>query len=72
MGSGDIVKYVVTGRGILKPIIAKWEYTPPITTPHKATLSFSYTVSMSKDNIQPILETTCIERPPLCCSNFTF
>ena len=40
MGSRDIVKYVVACRGILKPIIAKWEYTPPITTPNKATLSF--------------------------------
>ena len=48
MGSRDIVKYVVVGSGILKPIIAKWEYSPPITTPNKATLGFSYTANMSK------------------------
>jgi len=45
MGS---VKYVVACNGILKPIIVKWECTPPITTPNKATSSFSYAVNMSK------------------------
>ena len=68
MGLKDIVKYVVTYSGILKPIIAKWECLPPITTLNKATSSFSYTLSMSKYS-KPVLETTCIERPP--CATVT-
>jgi len=48
MGSSDIVKCVVACSGILKPIIAKCECTSPITTPNKATSSFSYTVNMSQ------------------------
>ena len=47
MGSRDIVKYVVAYSGILKPIIAKWECTPPITTPNKTISNFSYTMNMS-------------------------
>jgi len=35
MGLRDIVKYVVACSRILKPIIAKWECTPPITTPNE-------------------------------------
>ena len=46
MGSRDIVKYVVACSGILKPNIAKWEYTPPTSTPNKATSNFSYTLQV--------------------------
>jgi len=42
MGLRDIVKYVVACSGILKPIIAKWGCTPPVTTSN-----FSYTVNIS-------------------------
>ena len=69
MGLRDIVKYVVACSGILKPIIAKWECSPPITTPNKATSSFSYTLCMSK------CSTTCdhlYKRPPCAAVTLIF
>jgi len=47
MGSRDMVKYVMAFNEVLKPI-AKWDRTPSITTPNKATSSFSFTVNISR------------------------
>ena len=40
MGSRDMMNYVVVCSGVLLPIIAVSEYTPPITTHNKAMPSF--------------------------------
>ena len=41
----DIMNYVVVCSGILYPIIAVWECTPPIITRKKTSLSYRVKVS---------------------------
>jgi len=59
MGSRDIVKYVVACSRILKPITAKYECTPPTTTPNKVTSSFSDAVNMSKYSTTYVSDHLC-------------
>ena len=49
-------------------IIAKWEYTHPITTPNKVTSIFSYTVNMSKHSKTYVRNHLYIQKGHFCAA----